>query len=62
MPSHDTSSRSPRPAKPAAEPGSVPWHPSAVEFTRGVEVTEVMDSLPAELLELFNPPAAPTAR
>lgn len=58
MPPHDTPPRSPGPAKPV-EPGSVPWHPSAVEFTRGVEVTEVMDSLPAELLDLFIPPAAP---
>ncbi|MEW6705147.1 MAG: hypothetical protein AB1430_09890 [Pseudomonadota bacterium] len=31
------------------------WHPTVVEFTGGLEVTEVVDSIPAELLELFSP-------
>jgi hypothetical protein len=31
------------------------WHPTLVEFSRGVEVTEVVDSIPGELLELFKP-------
>jgi hypothetical protein len=35
------------------------WHPTLVDFNRGVEVTEVLDSLPGELLELFKP-APPT--
>jgi len=33
--------------------GPLQRHPAAVEFVRGVEVTEVVDSLPGELLELF---------
>jgi hypothetical protein len=31
-----------------------PWHPTVLGFTLGVEVTEVVDSLPGELLELFK--------
>ena len=46
------------PALPSVPPaagaeGVVPRHPVAVEFARGVEVTEVVDSMPGELLELF---------
>jgi len=37
----------------AGAEGTGPRHPAAVEFARGVEVTEVVDSLPGELLELF---------
>ena len=29
-------------------------HPAAQEFVRGLEVTEVVDSLPGELLDLFG--------
>lgn len=42
-------------AKVAAESDAKVWHPTMVEFNRGVEVTEVVDSLPGELLELFKP-------
>jgi len=31
-----------------------PWHPTVLEFNLGVEVTEMVDSLPGELLELFK--------
>jgi hypothetical protein len=31
-------------------------NPAAAEFAKGVEVTEVMESMPGELLELFNLP------
>lgn len=31
------------------------WHPTMREFAGGVEVTEVVDTLPGELLELFKP-------
>jgi hypothetical protein len=46
------------PALPSMPPatgaeGAAPRHPAAVEFARGVEVTEVVDSMPGELLELF---------
>jgi hypothetical protein len=33
------------------------WHPNAQEFTRGVEVTEVLETLPGELWDLFTPAA-----
>ena len=33
-------------------------HPVALEFARGVEVVEVLDSLPGKLLELFQPAEA----
>jgi hypothetical protein len=34
------------------------WHPSVLEFEEGVEVTEVDDTLPGELWELFRPGAS----
>lgn len=33
-------------------------HPVALEFARGVEVVEMLDSLSGELLELFHPAEA----
>jgi hypothetical protein len=30
------------------------WNPTAVEFAGGLEVTEMVDSIPGELLELFK--------
>ena len=30
-----------------------PWHPSVIEFSKGVEVCE--DTMPAELWDLFKP-------
>jgi len=50
--------RSPGHGKPTAAPDtdfSNLWHPTVVEFTGGLEVTEVVDSIPAELLDLFLP-------
>jgi len=38
---------------PSQGEGALQRHPAALEFARGVEVTEVVDSLPGELLELF---------
>ena len=31
------------------------WHPSALDFTDGVEVVEVVGTMPAELQDLFPP-------
>jgi hypothetical protein len=31
------------------------WHPSVLEFEDGVDVSEVVDTLPGELLDLFRP-------
>jgi hypothetical protein len=47
-------SRSPSGKPPADAEAAKLWHPTLVEFSRGVEVTEV-DSIPGELLELFKP-------
>ena len=33
------------------------WHPSVLEFEDGVDVTEVVDTLPGELWDLFRPSA-----
>jgi hypothetical protein len=30
------------------------WHPSVLEFEDGVDVTEVVDTLPGELWDLFR--------
>jgi hypothetical protein len=34
------------------------WHPSVLEFEDGVDVTEVVDTLPGELWDLFRPSAS----
>ena len=31
------------------------WHPSVLEFEDGVDVSEVVDTLPNELWDLFSP-------
>jgi hypothetical protein len=31
------------------------WHPSVLEFEDGVDVSEVVDTLPGELWDLFRP-------
>jgi hypothetical protein len=35
------------------------WHPSALDFTDGVEVVEVVGTMPAELQDLFPPTSKP---
>jgi hypothetical protein len=50
-----TPSRHPAQAKSGADNDLTGvWHPTVVEFTGGLEVTEVLDSIPGELLELFK--------
>jgi hypothetical protein len=34
---------------------SRPWHPSVLEFEDGVDVSEIVDTLPGELWDLFRP-------
>jgi hypothetical protein len=31
------------------------WHPSVLEFEDGVDVSEVVDTMPGELWDLFHP-------
>ena len=31
------------------------WHPSVLEFEDGVDVSEIVDTLPGELWDLFRP-------
>ena len=38
-----------------SEPTDRRWHPSVLEFTDGVEVTEIQGTLPGDLQELFGP-------
>jgi len=57
LPSLDNTARAPVPTSTDTDVFRQ-GHPVALEFARGVEVVEVLDSLPGELLELFQPAEA----
>ena len=53
----------PKPAAPSRpDVDARSWNPAAADFAKGVEVTEVVGTLPDDLLELFQSAQLPAPR